>query len=172
MKRKLGLLQGQFVLLAVVSTVGCGLHESPSLTTAQAAEVQSNVLTFTRNVARDINQEGPAAWRRYLGDSPAFFMASGGHLVFPNRAAATPAIDDLVRTLKKIELTWGDDLRVDPLTAHLAMVASSYHEIRVSTDGSRVDETGFFTGTAEHRDGRWQFRNIHWSVAVPPPAAH
>jgi hypothetical protein len=32
-----------------------------------------------------------------------------------------------------------------------------------------VDETGFFTGTAEFRDCRWEFRNAHWSVPVPPP---
>jgi hypothetical protein len=32
-----------------------------------------------------------------------------------------------------------------------------------------VEESGFFTGTAEYRSGRWQFRNAHWSVAAPPP---
>ncbi|MGB7623480.1 MAG: hypothetical protein WBN92_14110, partial [Terriglobia bacterium] len=66
-------------------------------------------------------------------------------------------------------LNWGEDLRVDPLTPDLAVVAASYHEVLVNTAGRRVEETGFFTGTAEYRDGRWQLRNAHWSVAAPPP---
>jgi len=121
-----------------------------------------------RSVAHDITQEGPSAWRRIFADSPSFFMASEGRLVLPNNAAATKVIQDLTRSIKQIELQWDDDLRVDPLTPDLAIVASSYHEVRVSTDGVRLDEAGFFTGTAEHRDGRWQFRNAHWSVVGPP----
>ncbi len=30
--------------------------------------------------------------------------------------------------------------------------------------GQRVEESGFFTGLAELRNGRWQFRDAHWSV--------
>lgn len=123
---------------------------------------------FTRTVAHDITQEGPSAWRRHFADSPAFFMASEGHLVFPNSAAATAGIQDVARSIKQIELQWGDDLRVDPLTPDLAVVAASYHEVQVSADGVRVNETGFFTGIAEHQGGRWQFRNAHWSVAGAP----
>jgi hypothetical protein len=99
-------------------------------------------------------------------------MASEGQLVFPNRAAATAAIQNLEETVKQIELKWGDDLRIDPLTKNLAVVATSYHEVRVSTDGLRIEENGFFTGIAEYRGGRWQFRNAHWSVIAPPVAAH
>ena len=137
------------------------------MTAARAAAVEQSVRTFAQNVAHDITQEGPAAWRRHFSDSPAFFMASEGHLVFPNSASATAAIQDLTRTMKQIELRWGDDLRVDPLTPDLAVVAASYHELQLWTDGRRVDESGFFTGTAERREGRWQFRNAHWSVAGP-----
>jgi len=123
-----------------------------------------------RAVAHNISQEGPAAWRRHFAESPEFFMAANGHLEFPNSAAATSAIQNLARTITRIELQWGDDLRVDPLTSDLAVVASSYHEVMVSADGHQVDAKGFFTGIAEHRDGRWQFRNAHWSSAVSPPA--
>jgi hypothetical protein len=73
--------------------------------------------------------------------------------------------------MKSIELHWGDDLRVDPLTATLAVVATSYHEVMVFSSGQRMDGPGFFTGVVEHRDGRWQFRDVHCSVA-PPPAGH
>jgi len=114
-----------------------------SLTAAQAAAVKDSVTGFMQTVAHDITHDGPAAWRKHFAEDPAFFMASDGHLVFPNRAAAPASIQDLARTLKHIELKWGDDLRVDPLT----------------------------TGLAEYRDGRWQFRNAHWSVAVPASGA-
>jgi hypothetical protein len=129
------------------------------------------VKAFALAVARDVTQEGPAAWRRHFADTPSFFMASEGRLVFPDSATATVAIQDFARTIQHMELHWGDDLRVDPLTPDLAVIAASWHEIRVSTDGSRVDESGFFTGTVERRDQHWQFRNAHWSVAVPPSSA-
>jgi hypothetical protein len=141
------------------------------MTAASAAAVEGSVRAFAQAVAHDITQEGPAAWRRHFADSREFFMASEGRLVFPNSASATAAIQDLARTIKHIELRWGDDLRVDPLTPDLAVVAASYREIRLNTDGSRVEEAGFFTGTTEQRDGRWQFRNAHWSVAGPPQPA-
>ena len=121
-------------------------------------------------VAHDITQEVPAAWGRHFADIPAFFMAADGHLAFASHAAAMAAIPELVRTIKQIELRWGDDLRVDPLTPDLAAVGTSYREVRVSPDGHHVDEDGFFTGIAERKDGRWRFRNAHWSAAAPSPS--
>ena len=108
-----------------------------------------------RTVAHDVSEEGPAAWQKFLADEPAFFLASEGLLLFPNGAAAKAAIPELVRMIKHIDLTWGDDLRVDPLTAEFAVVGASYHEVRVDPKGERLDERGFFTGTVEYRDGRW-----------------
>ena|SRR5258708_6291864 len=164
------------LLLAVLAFAGCSPHgvssEPQSLTPARASAIDDSVRTFMRTVAHDITREGPTAWRKHFADSPSFFMASEGRLVFPNSASATAAIQDLTRTIKQIELRWGGDLRVDPLTPDLAVVAASYHEIQVSPEGRRVEESGFFSGIAEHRDGRWQFRNAHWSVAAPPPPVH
>lgn len=93
-------------------------------------------------------------------------MAAEGRLVFPNAAAANTGIGELTRTVKKITLTWRD-LRVDPLCANLAVVAAAYHETRISFAGQHVEEDGYFTGLAENRAGRWQFRHAYWSVAVP-----
>jgi hypothetical protein len=157
----------QALLLAAVAFAGCGSHHSHSLTPARSAAVEDSVRAFARAVAHDVTEEGPAAWRRHFADSPAFFMAANGQLVFPNSAAATAGIQGLARNFKHIELHWGDDLRVDPLTPDLAVMAASWREVLVSTAGRSMEETGFFTGIAEHRDGRWQFRNAHWSVAVP-----
>ena len=137
-----------------------------------AAATEDAVRAFMRTVAHDVSAEGPAAWQKFLADEPAFFLASEGLLLFPNGAAAKAAIPELVRTIKHVELTWGDDLRVDPLTAEFAVVGASYHEVRIDPKGDRLDEKGFFTGTAEYREGRWQFRNTHWSVIVPPAPTH
>jgi len=130
----------------------------------------SGVRAFMQTVAHDISQEGPAAWDRHFAQSPAFFMAADGRVEYPNRAAATTGIQDLTHIIKKIELQWGDDLRVDPLTWDLAQVGASWHEVLVNGAGERMDENGYFTALAEYRDGRWQFRNAHWSVPVPPAA--
>jgi hypothetical protein len=162
------------LLLACITFAGCGTRnsgpdEARSLTPARATAVEDGVRSFMGTVAHDVTQDGPTAWRRHFSDSPAFFMASEGRLAFPNSAAAMAGIQDFARTIKQMELRWGDDLRVDPLAPDLAVVAVQYHEIRVDTVGRRVDENGFFTGTAEYRNGRWQFRNAHWSVAAPPP---
>jgi hypothetical protein len=168
-------LQFSFLML-ILALAACGSHsatsnESQTLTPARAAAVEAEVREFTQAVAHDVTQDGPSAWRKYLADSPSFFMAANGALVFPNSAAATAGLQAYAPTIKQIELKWGDDLRIDPLTPNLAVVAATYHEIRVSTSGQRVDETGFFTGTAELRDGRWQFRDAHWSAPVAPTPA-
>ena len=139
------------------------------LTPESSATVQSSVRAFVARVAQDITKEGPGAWNKEFSESPAFFMASEGQLAFPNRASATKAIAELARSVQHIELQWGDDIRVDPLTDDLAIIGCSYHEVRVETGGRRWDERGYFTALAEQQNGTWQFRNAHWSV-VPPSA--
>ncbi len=158
---------------ALLALTGCTMKistgdDATAFSAARKAAVEQDVRRFVSGVAQDVTQEGPAAWEKHFADSPAFFMASEGKLVFPNRQAATQAIGELTRTIQHIELNWGEDLRVDPLTAELAQVASSYHEVRVDKEGHQVEERGFFTGLAERRNDRWQFRNAHWSVPVPP----
>lgn len=145
--------------------------QSRSLTPERAAAVEEGVRSFTRTVAHDVTEDGPVAWRKHFADVPAFFMAVDGHLVYSSGAAAMAAIPDLARTIKHIELRWGDDLRIDSLTADLAVVAATWHEVIVDAAGKRMEETGYFTGVAEYREGRWQFRNAHWSAAAPPAPA-
>jgi hypothetical protein len=50
-------------------------------------------------------------------------------------------------------------------------VATSWREVQVNPAGKRVNLSGFFTGVAEQRDGRWQLRDAHWSEAAKPEAA-
>ncbi|HYY72776.1 MAG TPA: hypothetical protein VE778_04220 [Candidatus Bathyarchaeia archaeon] len=142
-----------------------------SFTPAPKAAVEKEVRQFAASVSRDITQQGPSAWEKHFADSPAFFMASEGNLVFPNRQAATQAIRELTQTVQHMELTWGDDLRVDALTPEFAVLASSWHEVQADKEGHQTTESGFFTGLAERRNGQWQFRNAHWSVVAPAPVA-
>lgn len=144
--------------------------DSTAFAAAHKAAVEQEVRQFAAAVSRDITRQGPAAWEKYFANSPAFFMASEGKLVFPNRQAATHAISELTHTIQHIELTWGDDLRVDSLTPEFAVVASSWHEVQADKQGQQTTEGGFFTGLAERHNGQWQFRNAHWSVAAPPKA--
>jgi hypothetical protein len=165
------------LLLLAFILAGCGrqpsLKNNPeALTPAQAAQVVDGVRAFMQTVAHDVTQDGPAAWRKHFADSPAFFMASEGQMAFPDSTSATIAIHDLALDIKHIELVWGDSLRVDPLTPALAVVAAPWREVRVNAAGQRVEETGFFTGVTEYRAGRWQFRDVHWSIAPAPSPAH
>src|ERR1700719_3000528 len=124
------------VPLAVVCWAGCGIdHKPQSLTAAHAAEVEESVRGFMREVAQDVTHEGPAAWRRHFEENASFFMVAQGRLEFPNGAAARAGIEELTRTIKQIELRWGDDLRVDVLATDLAVVCTAFHEILVDTAG-------------------------------------
>jgi len=151
------------LLLTMLGSAGCGSH----LTAERAAKVEDSVRAYARTVAQDVTKDGPAAWRKHFAESPGFFMAVNGQMALPTSAAATTAIQNLAHSLKSVELQWGEDLRVDPLTQDLAVMASSYHERRVSTSADTVDENGFFTAVVERRDGHWQIRNAHWSAPVP-----
>jgi hypothetical protein len=150
---------------------GCdnSIDNSQSLTDARRASVADSVRQFTVTVAYDVTQEGPMAWRKHFVDSPEFFMAVNGKLVFPNGQAAAQAIPEIARAFKKIELRWGDDLRLDVLTENLCVVAASYTEVielQPGVAGIHGTEIGYFTGVAENRNGRWRFRDAHWSAPV------
>lgn len=155
------------LLVSAAILAGCQNRCLP-LTPSQRATVDTGMRSFASTVARDVTQEGPAAWSKFFLDSPSFLMASEGRLRFASGQEAAAAIPGLTRIIKHIELRWGDDLRVDVLAPDLAVVAVSYSEVRTDADGHHVNEAGYFTGVAQMTNGRWQFRNAHWSVVVPP----
>jgi hypothetical protein len=164
------------LLLAAFASAGCsartsGSAESQSLTPASDAAIDESARTFMHTVAHDVTQEGPLAWLKFFDTGPGFFMAVNGQLAFPNAAAAKEGTENFARTINHIDLTWGNDLRVDPLTAELSVVAASWREIQVDKAGHRIEDAGYFTGLAEHRDGHWRFRDAHWSAPISPPPA-
>ena len=160
----------------VVALASCGgkneMREQPrALTAEQRATVEDGVRRFVQQVAQDITREGPAAWKKEFSDGPEFFMADEGKLAFANSHAAAQGIDIFARTVKHIELHWGDDLRIDALTPELAVVGTSWQEAREDTEGHQLKQSGYFTGLVERRNGQWQFRDAHWSVPGPPANA-
>jgi hypothetical protein len=154
----------------VVSSACAAPSPSAAFTASHAAAIVDSVRAFADTIARGITRRGPGAWRDYFADTSAFFMADEGQLVFPSGDSATRGIEGLKQMIARIDLQWGDTVRVDPLAPGLAMMATTYHELRVDPKGNRVDERGYFTGLAEHRFGGWQFRDAHWSVLAKPPA--
>ncbi len=156
--------------LAGPKTYRAAPGDTKSLTAGRAAAVETEVRDFMRHVTHDVTQDGPAAWHKYFADTPAFFMAVNGKIAFASGAEAAAGLQQVATAIKQIELKWGDDLRVDPLAPDLAVAAAPYHEFQVWADGHRVEDSGYFTGVAQYRDGRWQFRDCHWSEPVPPPA--
>jgi hypothetical protein len=162
------------VLLTTIAFAGCsshsvGSHESQSLTPVGEAAIREGVQAFMQRVADDVTRDGPLAWCKYLDTRPVFFMVVNGQMAFPNGAAAQEGTQKFAQNVNHIELKWGNDLRVDPLTADLAVVAVSWSEVQLDTAGHRVDEAGYFTGLAEYREGHWQLRDAHWSSPVPTP---
>ena len=166
-------LRIRFLLIAVAfaAWVPCGAcaSHSHSVTPKEAVAVDRAVRAFMQTVSDSVTQDGPLAWIKYFDASPAFFMAVNGQMAFPNSAAAQEGTRKFAQSIRHIELEWGNDLLVDPLTNEFAIVAASWRELQVDTAGHSVTQTGYFTGLAEYRGGRWRIRNAHWSV---PASSH
>jgi hypothetical protein len=158
------------LLMAIVFTAGVpcigSANNSHSLPPDEAVVVDRAVRAFMQDVSHSVTRDGPLAWLKYFDASPAFFMAVNGKMVFPNADAARDGTRTFAQTIRQIELKWGDDLRVDPLTNEFAIVAASWRETQVDNVGHSCTTTGYFTGLAVHCDGHWQFRDAHWSEPV------
>jgi hypothetical protein len=159
------------VVLGIFIFTGSHAHSSQSIAPAGAASVEQNVRQLMQSVAHDVSQQGPLAWLKYFEAGPSFFMAVNGQMAFADGTAASEGTQSFSRTIQHIELQWGD-LRVDPLTSEFAVVGAPWREISVDRAGRRTEDAGFFTALAEVRDGRWQFRNAHWSSPAAPSPSH
>jgi hypothetical protein len=124
--------------------------------------VQEGVHHMTDAVVRDLHNDGPVAWLRYFSHSQAFFMASNGQLVFRNNDSADTFVREFAKQIVRVDLIW-NDMRVDSLAPHLAIMAASYHEILTSSTGVQDTPSGYFTGVVEYTSTGWKFRNAHWS---------
>ena len=160
-----------FLILALALNSSCHPNDSASLTTAQYSIVQDSVLQMASQIAADVSRDGPIAWLRHFADTTVFFMASDGQLMFPNYDSASIFIrNKLVKMISKIELSWSD-IRVDPLTAELAVMAASYKEVLTDSAGHimPLSGSGYFTAVAQQTSHGWQLRNAHWSSLPATP---
>lgn len=155
-------------IVAAISAIGCGRSRGPvelgeALTEQGKAAVEGSVRQFMNSVEQGVTRDGPAAWSGEFSSDPTFFMVSDGMVVFPSGAAAAQGIQSLKAAIKRIELHWGEDLRVDALTPNFAVVGTSWQEVR-DMAGHEVKDQGYFTGLVERRNGKWEFRDAHWST--------
>jgi hypothetical protein len=132
----------------------------------QASCVQDSVRKMATAIVADVTRDGPKAWLHYFTQSPGFFMASGGKLVFPNYDSAAAFVNNFAAGVRSIQLIWSD-LNVDPLTQNFAVIRASFHEVITNTSGSIMPVRGYFTGLAEHTSAGWLLRNLHWSIIGP-----
>jgi hypothetical protein len=134
------------VTLAACVPYAAGASHSHSVTPDGASSVDQAVRAFMQTVSHSVTHDGPMAWIKYFDSTSAFFMAVNGQMAFPNSAAAQEGTRKFAQTIRHIELKWGDDLRVDPLTNQFAVVAVSWSEIQVDTAGHSVTVNVFFRG--------------------------
>lgn len=164
---RVGLLISLLVLAFFASA--CSRPQpSGSLSPDRSAAVAKDVRAFLAAMADDITKRGPAAWRTHFSDTATFYLAAEGQMVFADSPAATKGINDLTRALSKLDLKWGEPMRIEPLSATVAAVAMPYHEVLVHTSGKTVVEDGYFTGLVELGPSGWKVRNAHWSVRPSP----
>ena len=126
--------------------------------------VEKGVRRMAEAIVRDLHKDGPVAWLQYFSASKHFFMASNGQLAFPNNDSASAFVHTFAKTIRQIDLTW-DDVRIDSLTPHLAVLAASFHEVLISAAGGQDTSAGYFTGVAENFPTGWKLRDAHWSMS-------
>ena len=142
-------------------------NHADSLTKEQSSVVKDSVRQMFESIATAVSHEGPLAWLRYFENSPNFYMAADGQLVFPDNGAATNFLKNIyAKSVRSIDLRW-KDIRIDPLTSRTAGVAAIFHEDITDTAGKMSPSDGYFTGIAEQTSQGWQILNSHWSM-IPP----
>ena len=142
-------------------------NPADTITKEQSSVVKDSVRQMFESIATAVSHEGPLAWLRYFENSPGFYMAADGQLVFPDNRAATNFLKNTyAKSVRSIALRW-KDIRIDPLTGRTAGVAAIFHEDITDTAGKLSPSDGYFTGIAEQTSQGWQILNSHWSM-IPP----
>ena len=157
-----GLIRTAVVLTgASLGFMACG----PASVARDDARIRREVSAYADTIALDLRREGPRAWLRHFARTPAFFMASDGRLLFPDNDSADAFVEGLARRVRGVELEWRE-IRVDPLSPTLALIAAPFHEVVTDTAGTPLSFDGYFTAVAELNPSGWTLRNAHWSLAV------
>jgi hypothetical protein len=155
-----------FVLISISFCFLSSCNNRTEFTLKERSLVQDNVQLMVESIAKNISNEGPVVWLRYFENTPDFFMASDGLLVFPDIDTATDFLNNkLIKMMPEIQLSWSN-IRIDPLTTTLANISAVYHEDITDSTGKMTPHDGFFTGIAHKTSLGWKLRNAHWSSTV------
>lgn len=161
-------LRSTALAFLIVTCCHSGIGQATELLPpSRAATVRQGVQEFMQIVARDVTRGGPVAWCKYFDTNPEFFMAVNGKLAFASGADAQKGTQEFAHTIHSIELKWGKDFRVDPITPGLAVVGVSWREVQVDNANHSTEEAGYFTAVAQYQKGHWKFRDVHWSEPLP-----
>lgn len=156
-------IRSSLIALMLYVLASCN-HESVSLTSKEFLEIKRNVSLTADSISKNVSDKGPAAWLQYFERTPQFFMASEGQLAFPNNEAAkTFIINNLVKSIRKIELHWSN-IHIDPLTDKFANMAANFHEEIVDSSGKISAMNGYFTAVMHRTAQGWKLHNMHWSI--------
>jgi len=151
-------------ITALVFSLLFSCKQNSALTTNEAASVKDSVLLMVTHTSKDITTKGPIAWLDYFENSPDFFMASDGAIVFKDYQSADVFVKNtLVKALPKIDLKW-NAIRVDVLTSQIAIVGANFHEDLTDATNKTTAVDGYFTATAHLTDKGWKYRDAHWSI--------
>lgn len=156
-----------FWVLVGLTCVGCDSPvEKRQLDPDHASAMRDSVEQLFEAIPEGLAADGPIAWLRHFEESPEFFMASAGRLVFPSSDSAETFVTDLSRRIAAIQLRW-IDLRVVPVNPGIAVVRASYEETVTDTAGIDVSFGGYMTGVARHDNQGWRVQHLHWSSPGP-----
>lgn len=151
------------IFILIVACAGSCTSRGRSLPAKEMASVQDSVRLMAEAIAKDISREGPVAWLRYFENTPGFFMASDGELVFPNYDSAKNFINTtLVKSISKIELHWSN-MRIEPFSGEFAGLAAIFHEDITDAAGKTFPQDGYFTALAHQTKQGWKLQHAHWS---------
>ena len=159
------MMSAKILIPLIVFAISCS-NKPDSLNPKQVSDIRDSVQLMVESIAKNVSREGSVAWLRYFENSPDFFMAADGQLVFPNIDTATNFINNVVvKIMPKIELRWSN-IRIDQLAHKLAGISAIYHEDITDPAGKMAPHDGYFTGIAHQTPQGWKLQNAHWSSLV------
>lgn len=152
-------------LLGVLG-VGCAAPGWHAPAASVAAAVRVEVAQVMGRIASDLAARGQQAWLEHFAVEPGFFMAADGVMQLHDHAAAVSFLRDFAPSVADTQLTWSD-LRIEPLSADLAMVSAHYAEQLTTREGAALKFAGHFTGVVWRTPRGWKIGHCHWSSPRP-----
>jgi hypothetical protein len=158
-----------WIFLSLALIYSCQSRGRVPLSDSGYSIQRDSVRQLMAQIAEDVSRNGPIVWLKYFMDSSAFFMVSDGQLVFPSYDSAFQFVKTkLIRVMIDIQLSW-KDIRIDPLTQDLAIIAASFNERITDSSHHQMNSRGYFTALAQQTHLGWKLRDANWSLESKSP---